>query len=120
MDGTLKLLQEVKLSSEESDYGAEIMFNSAGDRLYASSRGTGVLIVFKFDMFTEKLELIEQLEQHGSWPRHFAMDDENKIIVTTDQKGHSIQVLHIDQTSGLLVPGKHVATEENPAFVTFL
>ena len=44
--GALQLAAEAPLSSEAADYGAEIAWSEAGDRLYASSRGTGVVVVW--------------------------------------------------------------------------
>ena len=118
-NGSLEPLQELALSSEEADYGAEVVFNSAGDRVYASSRGTGVMVVYSLDPDTERLERLQELSQQGSWPRHFALGED--ILVTSDQRGDSLQVLHVEAASGQLIPGKTVTTQDPaPAFVTFL
>ena len=117
--GSLEPLQELALSSEAGDYGAEIVFNSAGDRVYASSRGTGVLVVYSLDPASQKMERIQELQQHGSWPRHFALRED--ILVTSDQKGDSLQILHVEAATGKLVPGNIVNTQDPaPAFVAFL
>ena len=114
-DGSLTEPKSVPLSSTEGDYGAEILTNKAGDRVYASSRGTGVIIVYRV---TEGgLERMMEFNKLGSWPRHFALKDD--LLVTTDQRGSSAQIVHID-SQGLLVPGKKFTVEEGPAFVTFL
>ena len=118
-NGALEPLQELTLSSEAGDYGAEIAFNSDGDRVYASSRGTGVMVVYSLDLDTERLERLQELSQHGSWPRHFALGED--ILVTSDQRGDSLQILHVEAATGQLIPGKIVDTPEPaPAFVTFL
>ena len=119
-NGSLEPLQELPLSSEAGDYGAEIVFNSAGDRVYASSRGTGVMVVYSLDPDTENLARIQELQQNGSWPRHFALGED--LLVTSDQRGDSLQVMHVMHAddSGLLIPGKIVDTEMAPAFIAFL
>ena len=119
--GSLSPLQELALSSVDGDYGAEIVFNSAGDRVYASSRGTGVLVVYSLDPASQKMERLQEMRQHGSWPRHFALGDDHDILVTSDQRGDSLQILHVEAATGQLVPGKIVNTRDPaPAFVTFL
>ena len=115
-DGDLTETQRLPLSSHPGDYGAEILVNTAGDRLYASSRGSGVLLVYRIS--GDRLEREENMfNMAGSWPRHFALQD--NILVTTDQRGAAAQIVHIDGR-GLLLPGKTFAVEEQPAFVTFI
>ena len=43
------------MSSEAEDYGAEILFNSAGNRVYVSSRVTGEYSLDSLDPNTEDL-----------------------------------------------------------------
>ena len=115
-DGSLTETQRLALSSHPGDYGAEILVNTAGDRLYASSRGSGVLLVYRIT--GERLEREENMfNMAGSWPRHFALQE--NILVTTDQHGDSAQIVHLD-SQGLLLPGRTFTVEEQPAFVTFI
>ena len=116
----MNLLQELPLSSNPGDYGAEITFNEAGDMLYASSRGTGVIVVYKLDFSSNhpRLIRIQEMSQSGSWPRHFVLQD--GLLVTSDQKGDSLQVLHVEPGTGLLIPGKLATTDPGPAFVAFI
>ena len=46
-DGGLDLIQELELSSTPGDAGAEILVGPTGEFVYASSRGTGVVVVYK-------------------------------------------------------------------------
>ena len=46
-DGGLDLIQELQLSSTPGDAGAEILVGPTGEFVYASSRGTGVVVVYK-------------------------------------------------------------------------
>ena len=41
------LLQELELSSTETDAGAEILVGPSGQFVYVSSRGTGVVVVYR-------------------------------------------------------------------------
>ena len=124
--GALQLAAEAPLSSEAADYGAEIAWSGAGDRLYASSRGTGVVVVWALEESQETagtglgLARLQEVSVWGSWPRHFSLRPEAGLLATSDQRGDSLQLLHLDPASGLLVPGKIVPTEHSPAFVTFL
>ena len=45
--GQFDLLQELELSSTPGDAGAEILVDSTGQFVYASSRGSGVVIVYR-------------------------------------------------------------------------
>ena len=45
--GGLELLQELELSSTPGDAGAEILVGPTGEFVYASSRGTGVVVVYR-------------------------------------------------------------------------
>ena len=101
----------------DGDYGAEILFNEAGDKIYASSRGTGVILVYSVSDNGE-VTRVQEVSQSGSWPRHMALQD--NILLTSDQKGDTIQVMHVEPDTGLLIPGKITQTESSPAFVYFL
>ena len=50
--GMFDLLQELELSSTETDAGAEILVGPSGQFVYASSRGTGVVVVYRQVMTT--------------------------------------------------------------------
>ena len=119
-DGTFEMLQQLQLSSTDGDYGAEILFNEAGDRLYASSRGTGVILVYNVTQVEQVATVtrVQELSQSGTWPRHMSL--ERRIMVTSDQRGDTVQVLHVESGTGLLTPGKIIQTEKSPAFVKFL
>ena len=45
--GQLELLQELELSSTPGDAGAEILLGSTGEFVYGSSRGSGVVVVYR-------------------------------------------------------------------------
>ena len=47
--GQLELLQELELSSTPGDAGAEILVGPTGQFIYASSRGSGVVVVYRWE-----------------------------------------------------------------------
>ena len=61
---------------------------------------------------------VQEVSQMGTWPRHLALRD--SILLTSDQRGDTIQVMHVEQETGLLLPGKMSQTKEAPAFIYFL
>ena len=114
-DGSLELVQEVALSPHPDDYGGEILL--AGGRVYASSRGSGVICVYNITL-ENKLVKIQDFYLGGSWPRHFAIKDQ--ILLAADQRGDSVQLVNIDKDTGILWGGDMVGTENQPAFIIFL
>jgi hypothetical protein len=60
---------------------------------------------------------VQEFELHGTWPRHFAI--QGNLLIIADQKEATIQVLHINQISGLLTTGEIYDTPDNPTFVGF-
>jgi len=114
-DGSLELVQEVPLSPQPGDYGAEILLG--GGKVYASSRGSGVICVYNITE-DDRLVKIQDFYLGGSWPRHFAIKDQ--ILLVADQRGDSVQLVNIDKDTGTLWGGDMVGTEDQPAFILFL
>eukprot|EP00092_Neocalanus_flemingeri_P020780 GFUD01022516.1.p1 GENE.GFUD01022516.1~~GFUD01022516.1.p1 ORF type:complete len:373 (-),score=120.39 GFUD01022516.1:504-1622(-) len=121
-EGSLTVINQVDLSSVEGSnpkYGSEVLVGDTGEFLYVSSRSDdgGVLAVFSIDEDQEKISKVQEFQLNGTWPRHFAVQGD--LMVVADQKGASVQVLHIDQVTGLLTTGEIYETPENPTFVGF-
>jgi len=116
--GQLDLLQELELSSTPGDAGAEILVGSTGQFVYASSRGSGVVVVYRL----ESDDTLVRLQEHklsGTWPRSVAIRD--NVMVVVDQHGDSLEVIKVDNQSGLLSStGNIVATPPQPSFVDFM
>lgn len=112
----LSLLQELPLSSTNGDFGAEILIQ--GDFVYATSRGSGVILVYRLDPESFLLTLVQEEKLGGTWPRSLAIS--GSIGAVIDQKGDSVQLLHIDQETGLVTPGATASTPSGPAFVQFI
>jgi len=116
--GQLDLLQELELSSTPGDAGAEILVGSTGQFVYASSRGSGVVVVYRIE-FDDSLVRVQEHKLSGTWPRSFAIRD--NVMVVVDQHGDSLEVIKVDNESGLLSStGTVVATPPQPSFVGFM
>jgi len=118
--GDLELIQELEVSSNGDDTGAEILVGPSGEFLYASSRGTGVVVVYKLGM-DDTLYREQEYNLGGIWPRSMAIRD--NLLVVIDQYGDSLEALTIDQATGLLMApeGNNMyTTPSQPSFVDFM
>ena len=113
--GDLYPLQELKLAGLDTNFGAEILVSADGNTVYASSRGKGIVAVYKFN--GEEYRTDQMFELEGTWPRSIALKDD--ILVAVDQKGDSLQVISLNQTS-LVSLGPLLDTPPSPAFVMFI
>ena len=115
----LELASEVELSSTATDYGAEILVGANGEFVYASSRGTGVVVVYKLEQ-DDSLVKMQEFNLVGTWPRSMAIRD--TMMVVTDEHGDTVQLLEIDPTTGMLSgnPNNVYKTPTRPSFVDFM
>ena len=116
-DGSLHLVQQVELSPHEADYGAEIIIGPDGDHVYASSRGSGVILVYRLAE-DDQLVKVQEFYLGGTWPRHIAIKGD--MMVVADQRGDSVQVVTINRDTGELSGGDMARTGKQPAFVCFI
>jgi len=126
-EGTsMSLIQVQQLSRHPTDYGAEILVQD--EHVFATSRGTGILVVYKIDL-DGKLSRSQEVPLAGSWPRGFTLT--RGLAAAVDQKGDSVQLLAIAQPGkveaigqvvdgGFIVAGASVPTPPMPAFVAFV
>ena len=64
----------------------------------------------------DSLVRVQEHQLAGSWPRSVAIRD--SVMLVVDQHGDSLEVLRLDNQSGLLSStGKIVATPPQPSFV---
>ena len=115
------LEQELELSSDPNDAGAEILVGPTGQFVYGSSRGTGVVVVYQL-MDDNTLIKIQEYSLAGTWPRSMAIRDNQLVVI--DQYGPSLQLLEIDPASGKINingdPDIVVSTPDGPSFVDFM
>merc|ERR1712037_1077099 len=93
--GKLELLQEVNLTSKATNAGAEIILVERGGDLnvYISSRGVGIIEVFKMEGKTSKLTRVQEYLLAGTWPRHMAIHPSGTLLAVGDQKGNSSELV---------------------------
>lgn len=99
----LKLLQTVKMTSDETKNGsaAEVRLSADEKFVYASVRGNDNFIaVLKFDE-NSKLQLIQKVPT-GKAPRNFILTNNAKTVLVANQNSNSILVLNRDKKTGLL------------------
>ena len=101
----MELLQEVNLTSKATNAGAEIILVEKGDDLnvYVSSRGVGIIEVFKMDGKTNKVVRVQEFLLAGTWPRHMTIHPSGTLLAVGDQKGNSVQLVRIQPTNCLLI-----------------
>jgi len=116
-NGGLTFKQKVEFATkigEDPIYGAEILAHNG--YIYASSRGVGVIVVYKIG-YGNNLTKIQEFKLNGIWPRSFAIKD--NILLAADQKGDSVQIITINPYTGELVAGGSLDTPAGPAYVMF-
>ena len=114
--GNLQQLEKVEFAEKEGQYGAEILLSEDKRTLYASSRGSGIISVYRVQ--NNSLVKIQEVQLVGTWPRSF--DLRGNVMLAADQKSNQLQILSVNGLSGMLTPGGSVETPEGPAFVMFL
>jgi len=84
----LTQLDQVKLSSKDTDFGAEILVQ--GDFVYCTSRGSGVLVVYRIVLTgdTHTLARLQEVDLAGTWPR--SLDIKGRLGAVIDQKGDTV------------------------------
>lgn len=112
--GELTFKQKIDFATTEGDYGAEIL--SHNGYIYASSRGKGVIVVYKI-VYNNQLQRIQEFKVNGTWPRSIAIKD--NILLAADQRGDSVQIITIQPYTGFLFAGGSLKTPPGPAFVMF-
>ena len=118
--GKLELLQEMNLTSKATNAGAEIILVERGEDLnvYISSRGVGIIEVFKMDGKTNKLTRVQEFLLAGTWPRHMAIHPSGTLLAVGDQKGNSVELVRIEHTNYCqsCFFSVHYQTQSTPVF----
>ena len=107
----------MELSPHAADYGAEIVLGAGGEHVYATSRGSGVVLVYRIEQ-EDRLVKVQEFYLQGTWPRHFAIKED--IMVVADQMGNSVQLVNINKDTGLLSGEDMVWIGNQPTFVCFV
>lgn len=70
--------------------------------VYGSNRGENTIAVFERNTKNGKLNKIQSMSVHGSWPRNFTIDPTGKFLLVANLKTENIAVFSIDKNAGTL------------------
>lgn len=119
---TEKIDEDSILSADFSGFNksADIHITPDGKYLYASNRGPNTIAVAKIDERSGTLEIKNQLNSGGEWPRAFEVDSSGKYLLVANKRSHTISVMQIDQATGQFKKIKEVKTANAPQCIKFL
>ena len=120
--GNLTKVKELNVVSVDKTAGAEILLHPNREWVYVSSRGQGLVAVFKLDPTKEELTKVQEFNIQGTWPRSMALSPTGDVLAAADQFSDSLQLLAVSSKDGTLkAMGQGVIkTPHQPSFVTFL
>ena len=81
---------------------ADIHVTPNGKFLYGSNRGDDSLAVYRIDVSTGLLTLVEIVSVGGQTPRNFAIAPDGKFLLSANQDSNNIVIFSIDQDTGRL------------------
>jgi 6-phosphogluconolactonase len=99
--------------------GADIHVTPSGRFLYASNRGHNSLVIYAIDPAGKRLNYVNHQSTPGDWPRAFAIDPSERILVVANQRTNDLHTFHINASTGRLTPTGHKATVPGPTCVKF-
>ena len=84
-----------------TNYVAEIAMSNDEKFIYVSNRGVDIISIFKI-LSNGKLKYINDVSTYGKTPRHFAITQDNKYIISANQDSNNIIVFKRNIDTGLL------------------
>ena len=120
--GKMTKLQEVALTSQTTNAGAEIVLVDTGLDLniYVSSRGVGIIEFFKMKGTEDKVTKEQEFLLVGTWPRHMTLHPSKMLLAVGDQKRNSVELVNIDSETGHLSAGTIIQHRDGPKQPSFL
>ncbi len=98
---------------------ADIKISHCGTYLYVSNRGHNSIASFKI-ADSGIVELIKHVSCEGDWPRNFAIDSNNMIMLVANQRSDNIALFFIDKESGIPVYSGKSINITSPSCVIFV
>lgn len=120
--GTLKEEQRAALHKKagtEEKAAAAIVMDTEGKFLYASERGKNAITVFRIDRATGLIELIQEIDCGGVWPRFIDLDPTQAWLLVANQRSNEISCFQRDQQTGRLA-WKENFSAPSPAAAVFV
>jgi 6-phosphogluconolactonase len=103
---------------KEQSTTAEIEVHPNGNFVYGSNRGHNSIVVYKRDLETGKLTIVQHAPCGGQTPRHFTIDPSGKWLLCGHQNSNTLSILSLNPETGLL--GEPQSTVEIPSPVCIL
>ncbi|MGP3969729.1 lactonase family protein [Streptomyces sp. 6N223] len=92
-------------TSPDGNTAAEVLVSSDGRFVYASVRGPDIIAAFAVEgTGGTELRLLGRQSCGGSWPRHIALDSEERWLYAANQYSGSVAVFARDADTGTLTP----------------
>jgi 6-phosphogluconolactonase len=92
-------------TSQDGNTAAEVLVSSDGRFVYASVRGQDSIVAFAVEGTDgTELRLLGSQPCGGSWPRHIALDSEERWMFVANQNSGSVAVFARDPDTGALTP----------------
>lgn len=124
-DATTGNLQEKQtISALPKDYkgnsdAAEIQVDAKGKFLYASTRESNAIAVFKISATDGTLTMVQTIDSGGKIPRFFALDPSGKFLLSANQDSANIVTFRVSQKTGKLIKVAEVGDIKGPVCLVF-
>lgn len=100
--------------------GSEIAVSADGRFVYASNRGENTLQVYRVDLDSGLLSLVQRLPSGGELPWNFAIHSSGKWMLVANQRSNAVAVFRIDPDTGMLAEAGPSVDSPAPVSVTFV
>ena len=81
--------------SVDKTAAAEILLHPNREWVYVSSRGVGLVAVFRLDPTHDELTKVQEFNIQGTWPRSMALSPTGDVLAVADQFSDSVQLLAV-------------------------
>ncbi|ARK31817.1 lactonase family protein [Halalkalibacter krulwichiae] len=116
----LQYISSLPADFEGESIGGALKVSPDGQFLYASNRGDDSIAVFKIDLDTGKLTLVDHTPTGGEFPRDFTIDPSASYLLAANQDSGNIVQFSIDQATGKLTKTGVEIHVPHPVCLAFL
>lgn len=85
-----------------SNTTAEVLVHPQGTYVYGSNRGHDSIAIYRFDVGTGTLVLLDHVSTQGRTPRNFRIDPTGRYLLAQNQDSDSIVAFQVDASNGSL------------------
>jgi len=98
----VQILSAVGVDAKGAPSGAEIALGATGRFIYVANRAENVLLVYRVDPDSGRLEQIQRTASGGEAPWSFALHSSGRWMLVANQRSGSVNLFSIDPASGML------------------